>query len=84
MSFEPAQPLSVITCDQCQGQGCPACDNLGVYALQEEQPIGFKLPDFIALKSRQRQKNIFIIKRAVLLFVAFTIIFISWKLVISN
>jgi hypothetical protein len=80
MSFEPAQPLSVITCDQCQGRGCPACDNLGVYALQEEQPIGFKLPDFIALKSRQRQKNIFIIKRVVLITVVLLILFITWRI----
>ncbi|MCX6817050.1 MAG: hypothetical protein NTZ93_04235 [Candidatus Beckwithbacteria bacterium] len=80
MSFEPAQPISVITCDQCQGKGCPACDYRGVYALQDDQPITFNLPDFIDLKTRKILKNIFIIKRAALLTVALVIIFVVWKI----
>ena len=79
MSFEPAQPISVITCDQCQGKGCPACDQLGIYGLQEDQPIAFNLPDFIDLKARKFLKNIFIIKRIVLLSIALTIIIVAWR-----
>lgn len=67
MSFEPANPISILICDQCRGQGCPACDGLGVYATRDDQPISFNLPDFIDLKARRIQKNIFIIKRTVLL-----------------
>ena len=80
MSFEPANPVSVITCDQCQGKGCSACDNLGVYGLQDDQTVGFILPDFIDLKARKFLKNIFIIKRAVLITVALLILIIAWKL----
>lgn len=80
MSFEPAQPISVITCDQCQGKGCPACDQLGVYGLQDDQAVGFSLPDFIDLKTRKFLKNIFIIKRVVLITVALLILLIAWKL----
>ena len=80
MSFEPAQPISVITCDQCQGKGCPACDQLGVYGLQDDQAVGFILPDFIDLKARKFLKNIFIIKRVVLVIVALLILIIAWKL----
>jgi len=80
MSFEPAQPISVITCDQCQGKGCPACDQLGVYGLQDDQAVGFILPDFIDLKARKFLKNIFIIKRVVLITVALLILIISWRL----
>ena len=80
MSFEPAQPISVITCDQCQGKGCPACDQLGIYGLQEDQAVGFILPDFIDLKARQFLKNIFIIKRVVLIIVASLILIIAGKL----
>jgi len=87
MSFEPAQPISVITCDQCQGkarlpdgQGCSACDQLGVYGLQDDQAVGFILPDFIDLKARKFLKNIFIIKRVVLITVALLILIISWRL----
>ena len=78
MSFEPAQPISVITCNQCQGQGCPACDNLGIYATHEDQPIAFKLPDFIDLKTRKFLKKIFIIKRSILILTAISIIIITW------
>ncbi len=74
MSFEPASPINVVVCDQCQGKGCLACDNLGVYALRDDQPIGFKLPDFIDLKARQMAKNIFYIKRAVLIAVVLFIL----------
>ncbi len=80
MSFEPAAPISIITCDQCQGAGCDACDRLGVYALREEQPIGFKLPDFIDLASRQYLKKVFIIKRIILLVVSLSIILLAWRL----
>lgn len=80
MSFEPAQPISVITCDQCQGKGCPACDQLGVYGLQDDQAVGFLLPDFIDLKARKFLKNIFIIKRVILITVALLILLIAWKL----
>ncbi|MFH0942699.1 MAG: hypothetical protein V1810_00850 [Candidatus Beckwithbacteria bacterium] len=78
MSFEPAQPISVITCDKCQGQGCPACDQQGVYALQDDQPIVFNLPGFIDLKARRFQKKLFLIKRLVLLFLVLTIILFAW------
>lgn len=80
MSFEPAQPISVITCDQCQGKGCPACDQLGVYGLQDDQAVGFILPDFIDLKARNFLKKVFIIKRVVLIIVALLILIIAWKL----
>ncbi len=78
MSFEPAAPISIITCDQCQGAGCDACDRLGVYALKDEQPIGFKLPDFIDLQTRNYLKKVFIIKRVILLSVSILIIYLSW------
>jgi len=80
MAFEPAQPVSVLTCDQCQGSGCPACDNLGVYGLMEDQPIGFKLPDFIDLKARDYLKKLFILKRTVLAVVTLIILTLTWKL----
>lgn len=80
MSFEPAAPISIITCDQCQGAGCDACDRLGVYALKDEQPIGFKLPDFIDLSARQYLKKIFIIKRVTLCFTILIILFFVFKL----
>jgi len=80
MSFEPAQPISVITCDQCQGKGCPACDQLGAYGLQDDQAVGFILPDFIDLKTRNFLKKIFIIKRVILIIVALSIVIIAWKL----
>ncbi|OIN88258.1 hypothetical protein COW80_04810 [Candidatus Beckwithbacteria bacterium CG22_combo_CG10-13_8_21_14_all_01_47_9] len=67
MSFEPASPISIVVCDQCQGKGCPGCDNLGVYALKEDQPIGFNLPDFIDLKARRYLKKVFILKRVILI-----------------
>jgi|GEM_PF-6975218 len=81
MSFEPASPISVIVCDQCQGKGCPACDNLGVYALQDDQPIAFKLPDFIDLKARRWLKRVFLIKRAVLISLVIVILFFAWRLI---
>jgi len=84
MSFEPAQPISVITCDQCQGVGCPTCEQLGVYALQDDQPIAFKLPDFIDLKTRKYLKNIFIIKRVILVAIALSIILAAWSLLGSR
>lgn len=80
MSFEPAQPISVITCDQCQGVGCDNCDHLGVYALQDEQPIAFNLPDFVDLKSRRLLKNIFIIKRITLIILVLLIIIVTWNI----
>ncbi len=67
MSFEPASPISILVCDHCHGTGCPACDQLGVYATRDDQPIGFNLPDFIDLKARRWLKNLFLIKRAVLI-----------------
>jgi hypothetical protein len=80
MAFEPSQPVSVITCDQCRGAGCPACDNLGVYGLLDDQPIGFKLPDFIDLKAREYLKKVFIIKRVILASVILTILIFAYKL----
>ena len=70
MSFEPASPINVIVCNQCQGKGCPSCDNHGVYATQDGQTIAFNLPDFIDLKTRQVLRRLFIIKRVVLVTVA--------------
>jgi len=67
MSFEPASPISVVVCDQCHGAGCDQCDRLGVYALKDDQPIGFNLPDFIDLKARRFLRRLFLIKRAVLI-----------------
>lgn len=80
MSFEPAQPISVITCDQCQGIGCNTCDHYGVYGLQDEQTIVFNLPDFIDLKARKFLKNIYIIKRVILIIVVLLIIIVTWVL----
>jgi len=67
MSFEPASPISIVTCEHCHGVGCDQCDRLGVYALKDDQPIGFNLPDFIDLKARRYLKNLFIIKRVILI-----------------
>lgn len=78
MSFEPASPISILVCDQCQGKGCPACDNLGVYATSDDQPIGFNLPDFIDLKARKFLKRIFLIKRVVLLTTFLLILFLLY------
>lgn len=80
MSFEPAQPISVITCDQCQGKGCSSCDQYGIYALQDDQAIVFNLPDFIDLKARKFLKNIFIIKRVILISVVILILILAFKL----
>jgi len=80
MSFEPAQPISVITCDQCQGKGCTACDQQGVYALQDDQPIVFNLPDHIDLKARRLFKNLYLTKRLILLSLVALIIFFAWRL----
>jgi hypothetical protein len=77
MSFEPASPINIVVCDQCHGAGCDACDHLGVYALKDDLPVGFKLPGFIDLKARRYLKSIFLIKRAVLVGVTlFILIFI--------
>jgi len=78
MSFEPASPISIVVCDQCRGAGCDACDHLGVYALKDDQPIGFKLPDFIDLKARRFLKNIFIIKRITLISVMALILILAY------
>ena len=78
MSFQPASPISIITCDKCNGQGCPACWNQGIYALEDNQPIIFNLPDFIDFKSRKRFKTIFIIKRIVLIICALLIFITIW------
>jgi hypothetical protein len=80
MSFEPAAPINVVVCDSCHGSGCDVCDHLGVYALKDDQPIGFKLPDFIDLKTRKYFKNIFIIKRVVLLSVVAIILMTIYAL----
>ncbi len=82
MSFEPTAPISIITCEHCQAAGCPQCDNHGVYALQENQPIAFNLPDFINLKARRFLKKILYIKRAVLITTALVIIFLAWNLLL--
>jgi len=74
MSFEPANPVSIVVCDQCRGAGCDACSHLGVYGLKDDQPIGFNLPDFIDLKARRYFKIVFLMKRAVLLLTALAII----------
>ena len=80
MSFEPASPITIITCDQCQGKGCSSCDQQGIYALQDNQPVIFNLPDFIDLKARRHFKQIFWIKRITLLISALIIIIIIWKI----
>ncbi|MDZ7586427.1 MAG: hypothetical protein U0946_01620 [Patescibacteria group bacterium] len=80
MSFEPAQPISIITCDQCQGKGCNACDQLGVYGLQDDQAVGFILPDFIDLKARKFLKNIYLIKKVILISIALLILILAWRL----
>ena len=74
MSFEPASPISVVVCEQCHGAGCDQCDHLGVYALKDDQPIGFNLPDFIDLKSRRFLRRLWLIKRLVLISAAGLII----------
>lgn len=80
MSFEPASPISIIACENCQGTGCQQCDNHGVYALQDDQPIAFNLPDFIDLKSRRLSKRLLLFKRSILLTTALAFIIITWKL----
>lgn len=78
MSFEPASPISILVCDQCSGRGCPTCDNLGVYATRDDQPIGFNLPDFIDLKARRFLKRVFLIKRGVLVATILLILFLLY------
>ena len=80
MSFEPASPISVITCEHCQGAGCNLCDQHGIYALQEDQPVVFNLPDFIDLKSRRFFQRLLIIKRVVLILISLSIILLTWTL----
>jgi len=80
MSFEPASPISVVTCEHCQGDGCQACDQHGVYALKDDQPIAFNLPGFIDLKARRFLSRLLFIKRTVLITLALAIIIISFKL----
>jgi len=80
MSFEPASPISIITCDNCQGNGCNNCDNHGIYALQDNQPLAFALPDFIDLQTRNKLKKLFWIKRTILITISLIIIFFSWSI----
>jgi hypothetical protein len=82
MSFEPASPISIITCEHCQGTGCRQCDNHGIYALQDDQPIAFNLPDFIDLKARRFLKKIFYLKRTILVITALVIIFLTRSLLL--
>ncbi|HKZ35216.1 MAG TPA: hypothetical protein VJ242_00740 [Patescibacteria group bacterium] len=63
MSFEPAEPISVVTCDRCQGKGCDYCGHQGLYGLKDDQPVIFNLPDFIDFKGRSRDQQMFVIKR---------------------
>ena len=81
MSFEPASPISIITCSNCQGSGCQTCQNHGVYALQENQPIVFNLPDFIDFKARKQLKTMLLIKRGFLLAFTLIIIILAWALI---
>ncbi len=81
MSFEPASPISVITCEHCQGKGCNFCDQHGIYALQEDQPIVFNLPGFIDLKSRRFFQRLLLIKRTVLILISLSIILLSLTLI---
>jgi len=74
MSFAPASPISIITCEHCQGNGCQQCNQHGIYATQENQPIAFNLPDFIDLKSRRLLKRILLVKRIVLLTISLSLI----------
>ena len=63
MSFEPAEPISVVTCDSCQGKGCDYCGHQGMYGLKDDQPVIFNLPDFIDFKGRSRDHQMFVVKR---------------------
>ena len=63
MSFEPAEPISVVTCDRCQGKGCDYCGHQGLYGLKDDQPVIFNLPDFIDFKGRNRDYQMFVVKR---------------------
>jgi len=78
MSFEPASPISIITCKHCQGAGCQQCDQHGIYALQDNQPIVFNLPDFIDLKARRWLKKLLWLKRTILLLTASALIIFAW------
>jgi len=78
MSFEPAEPISVVTCDRCQGKGCDYCGHQGLYGLKEDQPVIFGLPDFIDFKGRNQQNQLFLVKRGVLLLV--TIVLVAFTL----
>jgi len=80
MSFEPASPISIITCEKCQGAGCRQCSNHGIYALQDNQTIVFNLPDFIDLKARRFLKKLLIIKRVILIFITLSLIIITWSI----
>jgi len=76
MSFEPASPISIISCKHCQAAGCDLCDHHGIYALQDNQPIAFNLPDFIDFKTRRFLKKMLWIKRSVLFTFALIIIIV--------
>lgn len=80
MSFEPASPLSIITCTHCQGKGCPQCDQLGIYGLVDDQPVAFSLPDFIDLQSRKRFKQLFLIKRFILIILSLFLILLIFTI----
>ena len=86
MSFEPASPISIITCQQCQGTGklpsgqnCSHCDGYGVYATKDSSNLAFNLPDYIDLKTRKFLQRLLLIKRASLLLVALLFILITWN-----
>ena len=74
MSFEPAEPISVVACDRCSGKGCDYCGHQGLYGLKEDQPVIFNLPDFIDFKARNQQTQLFFIKRGVLLAVTLALV----------
>lgn len=80
MSFEPADPISVVTCERCQGKGCDYCAHQGVYGLKEDQPVIFALPDFIDFKARKSLHQTFLLKRFILFSLAALLIYLSFSL----
>jgi hypothetical protein len=82
MSFEPAAPISVVTCDHCQGKGCDYCASQGVHGLKDDQPVVFNLPDFVDFKNRKQLKQLFWIKKISLVVVTVFLISLSLYLLL--
>lgn len=82
MAFQAAQLLDIQTCPVCQGKGCQACGQFGVYAELEKQKLIFPLPGYLETGVRRHQHQTLWIKRSLLVLATLMIIIISWLILV--